>query len=467
MADYSEFTKLPIFKDIQNIIKKAKKPVTNSYESILHTTKKDIRVFKIISIDTIRNYSENISDEIHVVIYLPLNQYAKDIYPYADNLEMTLNITEYPMSPYAEETTKDTYTERFKAILKDKLNANTVNLGIEKYSEKDLGVAGFIEVRLQLVTRVLEPLRIKQVSGSFSNVLPKDFIESILYTEANKIKVDGKPLLPGVNIVTPNNIEKQNNLVFPSGTNLIDIPDLCQNELFGLYGTGLGSYIQKYNDVYTWFVYPLYDHTRFDKCKDKKIIFYATDKSILPGSEVTYREEGDVTYIIVTGKTKYHNPLENNYMDSGVGFRLPHAKSFMRKPVVLTTDGVEAKKSKLSHDVIVKQRNDNLNYAPRGKDYISSNPYKAYSEIAKKNIAQITLEWNHAKYDTIYPGMPCKYTYVDNSEVKNLTGTILHTHTLISLQGNPTSSNVYNINTGITIAVDRETNNFKREDDAI
>jgi hypothetical protein len=68
--------------------------------------------------------------------------------------------------------------ERFKAILKDKQNANTVNLGIEKYGEKDLSVAGFIEVRMQLVTRVMEPLRIKQISGTFTNITPKDLINS-------------------------------------------------------------------------------------------------------------------------------------------------------------------------------------------------------------------------------------------------------------------------------------------------
>jgi hypothetical protein len=108
----------------------------------------------------------------------------------------------------------------------------------------------------------------------------------------------------------------------------------------------------------------------------------------------------------------------------------------------------------------------NLNYAPRGKDYISANPYKAYSEMARKNIAQITLEWNHSKYDAIYPGMPCKYTYVDNGETKNLTGVILHTHTLISLKGNPTSSKTYSVNTVVTIAADRETKNFKGVKDA-
>ena len=466
MPGYNDFTSLPIFKDIQKIIKKGKRPVVPSYEATLHTIKKDIPVFKVISVDTIRNYRTSISDEIHVVLYLPLKEYSRDIYPFADNLELTFKITEYPLSPYEEETTKDTYTERFKAILKDKQNANTVNLGIEKYGEKDLSVAGFIEVRMQLVTRVMEPLRIKQISGTFTNITPKDLIETILYTQSNMIKVDGRPLLPGIDVVEPNNTEKQKNVIIPSGTNVIDIPDLAQNEYCGVYSAGLGSYIQKFGGDYTWFVYPLYDHTRFDKHTDKKIIFYTTDKSVLPGSEVTYREEGNTMYVMITGKTQYHNPLENEYMDSGGGFRLPHAKSFMKKPVELTKDGVETKNSRLSHDVITKNREDNLNYAPRGKDYISANPYKAYSEMARKNVAQITLEWNHSKYDAIYPGMPCKYTYVDNGETKNLTGVILHTHTLISLKGNPTSSKTYSVNTVVTIAADRETKNFKGVKDA-
>ena len=56
MPGYNDFTSLPIFKDIQKIIKKGKRPVVPSYEATLHTIKKDIPVFKVISVDTIRNY---------------------------------------------------------------------------------------------------------------------------------------------------------------------------------------------------------------------------------------------------------------------------------------------------------------------------------------------------------------------------------------------------------------------------
>ena len=54
----------------------------------------------------------------------------------------------------------------------------------------------------------------------------------------------------------------------------------------------------------------------------------------------------------------------------------------------------------------------------------------------------------------------------DNGETKTLTGVILHTHTLISLKGNPTSSKTYSVNTVVTIAADRETKNFKGVKDA-
>lgn len=463
MAGYTNFTHLPIYKDIQKIIDEAKEPTMFRYWGIIHTPKKDIATYRIMSIDTVRNYINNISDEIHLFLNMSSRDYLRDVYPYADNIEFTLKIEEFYLSQYSEEVIVDKYIERFKAILKESENLSSVNISAEKFSDFELDLTGFIEVRFQLLNRVLEPLRIKLIDGVFHDITPKDLMNVILYTESNKIIVDGKPILKGIDIVEPSNEEIQKNIVIPTGTHVIDIPDLVQNEYCGVYSSSLGSYIQYYNDKYIWFIYPLHDFTRFDKSDDKKVVFYNTDKQILLGSEKTYREEGDVIYVVVTGQVKYYNDIENTYMDSGVGFKAPHAKPFMRKPVILKPDLVEGKRTKLNHEIIVKDRLDGLNYAPRCKDYITSNPFKTYSDIARKSVAQITLEWNHSRYDLLYPGMPCEYNFVANGKVKKLKGVILFTHTMISLRGNPSLVNVYSTNTVVTMAIEKPIESLEGE----
>lgn len=465
MTRYIDFKTLPIFKDIKKIVDEAPKLTEFRYKCKIHTIKHDIPIYKIISFDTIRNYINNISDEIHIMLYIKNRDYLRDIYPYADNLELTFEIEEIAISRYGDEIVIDRYKERFKAILKDKENINVINAKAEKYDDSELDKSGFVEVRFQLLNRSFEPLRVKLVDGVVTKVTPQDIIENIIKSESQKILVDGKPCLDKIDITEPNNKEKQYNVIMPSGTHVIDIPDLVQNQYCGVYSSCLGSYIQYYEDKQTWFVYPIYDYEQFDKTDKKKIIFYNTDKQMLPASEITYREEGKTIYIMITGKVKYHSDLESEYMNNGVGFKAPGAKSFMRKPVELTADKVLGNRERLNHEIIQKDRLDGLNYAPRSKVYITSNPFREYSNIARKSVAQITLEWNHARYDMIYPGMPCKYNFINNGKQQTIKGIIVHTHTLITLKGSPSTSNTYTTNTSIVIALEKPMEILKGEEE--
>lgn len=463
MSSYNDYTKLPIYKDIQKILSNPNTPSVLNYKAIIHTEKKDLTIYKILFMDTIRDYISKTADEIHLLCYLDSKSYFKDIYPYASNLEITITIEAYSISKYSEEQLLSSYKERFKAILKPMENSNPLSAGAANLSDRDLSVANFSNVRFQLVNRNIEPIRIKQTSGVFNNVEPKKFLTDVLNTESNKILVEGKSAIDSIDVSDASNTEVQSTIVVPSGTALIDVPDLLQRDYGGLYNSGLGSYIQQYKNKLTWFVYPLYDYTRFEKSKTNKVIFYTTDGSILQGSEVSYREEADTLYILLTGKGLYSNDNEVGYMDKGVGFRMSHAKAYMKKPMVIDKDGVRGDDSRLNFSVASKSRADGLNYAPRSSTNISSNPYLEYSKIASRSISQLSLTWSNSTYGKLYPGMPCKYNTVVNGETKSLFGIILHVHDTIALKGNPSTSTVYTCVTKITIAAERD-KEFLKED---
>jgi len=465
MPAYHDFTKLPIYKDIQKILKDPNSPTVLNYKAIVHTEKKDLIVYKVLFVDTIRDYISKIADEIHLVCFIDSKSYFKDIYPYANNLEVTLTIESYSISRYAEEQLLGTYKERFKAVLKPMENTNPINANVANLSDNNLSATNFSTVRFQLVNRNIEPIRIKTTSGVFKNIEPMKFLTDILNTESNKILVEGKVAIDSIDVADTSNKEIQSTIVIPSGTSLIDIPDLVQNDFSGIYSAGLGSYIQQYNNKLTWFVYPLYDHNRFENSKSNKVIFYSSDGSILQGSEISYREEADTLYILLTGKAIYDNDNETGYMDKGVGFRMSHAKAYMRKPMVITKDGVKGEDNRLNFSVANSNREDGLNYTPRSSTNISSNPYVEYSKVAGRSVSQLTLAWSNSAYGKLYPGMPCKYNTVINGETKSLFGTIIHIHDNISLKGNPSTSTVYTCNTRITIAAIRDKEMFKDTED--
>jgi hypothetical protein len=61
--------------------------------------------------------------------------------------------------------------------------------------------------------------------------------------------------------------------------------------------------------------------------------------------------------------------------------------------------------------------------------------------------------------------MPCKFNLVAKGELKELYGTIIKTHTMISLRGNPSTSNTYSTNTVVTLAVEKNTDFLKGDDE--
>ena len=58
----------------------------------------------------------------------------------------------------------------------------------------------------------------------------------------------------------------------------------------------------------------------------------------------------------------------------------------------------------------------------------SQNPFKYRTEINRLTMGQIDLVWENADPELIYPGMPCKYLYLNQNKVVSLKGTILFVH---------------------------------------
>ena len=426
-----ELEKTALWADIRKIILDETKPVRFRYDITIHTEKEDIKVMKMPNLDIVRDYINNIGDEIHMSLMVPMGDYIFRVWPFRDNLEVSITKKYLYEAGNAVNTSKKPQLDRYKAIILPDQNKSPKAGEFDQIDKHTLDRMDILMVKLQLLDRSLEPLRIKTTKGIFKDVKQKELIHALLGDESEKVKVDGKPAIDGIDLIEPNNNEKKKFVILPTGTPIVNVPTILHEKFNGVYTTGIGTYLQVMDKKKLWFVYPLYDKTRFDNDKKPKIVFYMVPENRFSNIERTYRQSGDITHVLITGSKHYQDLGEADQMYSGNGFRMAEARSFMKKPVEMTPDGPVGVRNRLNHEVIVTDRKDNLNYAPTADDSVSSNPYTKYSELAKKMVGRLDVVWENANPDVVYPGMPCKYMFLENDETHEVKGTVVFCHVVV------------------------------------
>lgn len=454
MSSSYQLESTPIWNDIKPIIFNDNPILTFNLKGQLHTEKEDISVLRIKSLDTIRDYVNSISDRMHIEFLMPLGDYIRRLYPYRAHLEFSIKRTTMVKDTSDSPDIKSSI-ERYKAVFLTKDNPGASGYELDVFDSSALDNAQLVTVKLQLLNRSLEPLRIKTVSKIFRNVTQEQVIHSLLGGESLRILVDGRPAIDGIDIVKPDNKQLNKHVVVPSGTTIATVPTYLQEEMLGVYNGGIGTYLQTYKDKKLWFVYPLYNYRRFDTAKTK-VVFYLIPKTKYPNVEKTFIQVGSVIKILINNDVKYTDSADVDYMNNGVGFKNAHASSFMSKPVKITDKGPVLSRTNINNEVIGKDRKDGLNYAKLSDNPITDNPFIEYSKINSRNVSRVSIEWEHADISLIYPGMPCKFTYYGNSKINELTGIIAFIHSYDRLLGTGVNSKQYRNATHITLLLNKK-----------
>jgi hypothetical protein len=289
-------------------------------------------------------------------------------------------------------------------------------------------------------------------------VTREDLIRGILGGETAKIYVDGKPGIDAFNIISPDNTEHVKQIIFPNNTPVLAVPTYMQERHTGVYTAGIGNYFQTYNDKRTWFVYPLFDTRRFSE-PVPKLIVYAVPSQQYSGMDRTYRVNDTTLHVVGTGGQKYQDDGEASQMQQGIGFRQASADAMMDKPVKMTKEGPIGVRNKINTEVSMKYRDDNLNFAAVSSRGISANNFAEYSQHLINNGARIDISWHNSDPSLLYPGMPCKYVYMDDSEMQEVCGVLIANHTLITTGNKQTGIKMtdtnYSVSTMLTLFVEK------------
>lgn len=440
-----------VWLEVKNIIGKSTGTSLFDYKGILHTEKEDMGIWDINPILTERDYLTNIGDTRVITFKMPMGDYVNRLHPFRDNLEFTLKRTPINESGSRRKPNKEIAITRYKAIFNPKNNPPVGASDIEMYHIQDLNTIDLVEVQIELCHRSLEPFRIKTTDGVYKNQTLATFLNAIIGHEANQVLVDGKPCIDAINIVDPDNATTIPHITVPTGTRVVNLPTFLQNEL-GIYNRGIGTFFQNYRGKRTLFVYPTYDTERFDG-KEPRVVFYAVPQEKLPQLDRSYTLDGDILKVAVTAQRKYTDSAELGMMNGGNGFRMPDARSFMKKPVLMSKDGPVGSRAQLNHELVVKNRKDGLDYAPVVQGGPSNNPYIQKSKVLQNSLGQLDLVWENADEELIYPGMPCRYTYLSQGKAISVNGTILFVHGMTTRVGKY-NTQAYRTTVRLSIAVE-------------
>lgn len=421
------------------------------FETKLHTEEKDLDYTDGVLLNDIyivRNYLENIADYVEIKLSIPLGTFLYDVYPYLDNIEVTIITTKQLNKNKQPVEIK----ERYKAVYL--LDKNSKYPNTIPYSKNDLNNQLPAVITLQLLDRSVETLRIKTTQGNFDKSInknkdmkPTTFLKTIISEEANKILIENKPCLDSIDIEPADNTDELKSITIPSYTRIVELPTLIQEKNIGIYNGGIGIYIQRFGTDYhtvkkSLFIYSLYNNKKYDK-SEYKTIFYSPNTSAFSITDITYKYKDKILKVIPYNVTNIQDNKEAAVMSTGSGFRVSNANSFMKKPVKITEKGPVFKRDSLSSEIVFKERKDGLNFAQNVG--VSSNQFQLTSELLSKNGNYATLEISNIDPDFILPGGKCKILYENNEKkVTELFGVI---HSAIIVFSNQKLSLAVNHNT--------------------
>ena len=426
--------------------------VSNYFRAEFHANGQNIAAMKVLSIDTIRDYESNFTDEVIVQLVVGAGTYAYRIYPYLEALDITIYESPLLETSGGEDTDRRPVTKRYTATI---LNPQSIQLGGKGMTVPDefsLDLKDMLTLNFQLVDKVVEQARMRSVGGVYRKTTVEDVVKTILTNETAKIEIqnaEDKPL--GVEFVPATNTKTREHIVIPHGVRLTDLPQHVHMNCGGIYGTGLAYYYQgRY-----WYVFPPYDSSRFDQ-STKKLTIIRMPSNRLPGLERTFRHDGNNIVILAGGDTQVKNPSDELMLNKGNGVRFADADSFMGGFVQTSGNKALASRGGVNNEFVTVQRPNGNNNVLSSDKRISANPLAEYSKLAAREGSLIGLTWENSNPDLITPGMSVKVMYLEGENIKETYGLVIKTHHYTQTRGKGITSTRHFTTTTLTIFAKRD-----------
>jgi hypothetical protein len=420
-----EFEQSALMFEVNQILAGGPLPVQNTVtaEIIVNTTGVTVSPMKVLSVDTKRNYLDSYSDEVIIEMAIPAGLYSKQIYPYKNNIDISLTLTPINETGDATNTSLAPQSETYTATLVDTGSPVMEQNGFNAPTQYNLDLTNMTTVKFQLVNKALDQMRMMDVGQIFRSCTVDDAIKTVLTQASQTTTVNGQRTVQGVTMQQSSNQTAREHIVIPHGVTLVDVPQYIQKYCGGVYNAGMGYYLQGNQ----WHVYPALDTTKFNTSQNTLTVINVPQNK-LTNVERTYRQSGGQLVVLATGEVKFRDPSNQHQLNLGNGIRFSDASKMMEGFATLGDNKALASRGALNNEFVGLQRPNGNNNAHRSSNPITANPLEEYSKLARAMGSVIQMAWQHSNPDLITPGLPVQILYLDEDQIQTLYGIVVGAH---------------------------------------
>lgn len=434
----------PLGDEVNRIIA-ANQGSSNVYvDAVIHTNYGDIPALRVLNYDVIRQYHMQYSDEISLTVTIPAGKFAYRVVTSRNELEITLYGANVDTNGGSDPDQDPVGIERFRAILKVNNDPNMEGNSRETLDEASMDNQLPATIEFQLIRKSMEQFSTLPCGGIIRRTKVEDIVKSLLLSQKSKMDLpdDYSPL--GVDMVPAKDAQLREHITLPQGLLVTDAPGYIHRHCGGIYSLGLSYF---YQDNY-WYVYPTYDHSRFEEAT-RKLVIITIPKHKLPGLDCTYLQEGNVVSIIATGELSFDDRSDQRKRSTGNGVRFADASLLMDNSVETSGNKALLSRGKLNSEYVSSKQKSGINVMPVSDNRITSNAMYEASQLASKEGVHIHLAWENGDPSLIIPGMQTKLLYYKNGVVKEVRAVVVGLQSATQYQGFGMVNGRFNRNVGI------------------
>lgn len=379
------------------------------WECEIYAGGKIIPVLGVQGITLERNFLDKVSDITGVEVTLGMGDYIYDIYPNRNSLKVMLyRIPVYPKKEMDFDNGA-IVNQLFDAVLWNPRDLNIMTGGSAGASRGEANRAQIYPFKLQLVDPRWQRVRLYEFSAPIEDTARADLLRYVLSIPEDVSKVT---------IVPPSVAERIVYETVPVGVTVESFPGWLQEYGGGVYNAGIGWYFQKGE----WFVYPIYDTTRFTT-EEEVLTVCNVPAERMPAVDNSYRQDGKQLYVLATGNVQFTDTTQAQELMDGNGVRYGRA-DVMGKRDAYENGEVYLNREDNSIAVVGTPRADGLTVA-RSSAMATNNHAVELSKIAEQRGAVLSFQWHNSNIGLLKPGMPVRFFYAQNKRVIMLEGTVL------------------------------------------
>lgn len=407
-----------ILLEVAEVVESAPQGTHKRFEVMIKAGDAWVTPIIIHAITRHRDYVKGYSDSMFIDMLVPRGDFAYILEPNKDDL--LVDIITYPTGDIAGgDIEDDIFANRYRGIILTKEDPNLDDARPHASNHSDLNQET-IELQLQLMKENIHQLRMVTVGRTYRKVVPMDVLRALLTEASQAINVRDEERILGVDVADGYNTTVRESISIPHGKPLTHVVDVLQNEEGGLYGTGVGCYLQG-NE---WYVYPLFDLTRYER-EDKTLTIVRVPPNKFAASERTWRVTDDQIIVIANSGIRVKDDGYSEQLSSGNGVRVTNANNLLSFGDVEDNKVVFKRKDNIYEFQGQELKHEGLTNTRWGEESATSNPFVHYTRMAFQRGQIVEVEWMHAETDYLYPGMPVRFYVAADDDLTEYQGILI------------------------------------------